>query len=275
MICIAHLSDLHFGRADPDLRAPLLEAVNGARPDVVAISGDLTQRARSAQFREASAFIDEIEAPVVIVPGNHDIPLDRPLSRLIAPFAGYRRHISLDLQPKFVSDKVTVAGINTVTRFAWQSGHVKRRALKRLCTVFGGDPERLNVVVAHHPLEQAPEVRKSPTRGAHAAIDTLSGCGADILLTGHLHTWHAGPIITRPEGGRILQIHAGTGLSTRLRGEENDFALLKVDKPDLTLERWVAGPDRLRFAPVDVRYFRQEPTGWTDATPRTASRAAR
>ena len=202
MICIAHLSDLHFGRADPDLRAPLLEAVNGARPDVVAISGDLTQRARSAQFREASAFIDELEAPVVIVPGNHDIPLDRPLSRLIAPFAGYRRHISLDLQPKFVSDEVAVAGINTVTRFAWQSGHVKRRALKRLCTVFGGDPERLNVVVAHHPLEQAPEVRKSPTRGAHAAIDTLSGCGADILLTGHLHTWHAGPIITRAEGGQ-------------------------------------------------------------------------
>ena len=82
---LIHLSDLHFGKDRPDLLTPLLESVNAFDPDLVIISGDLTQRAREKEYRAARAFIDRINAPVLSVPGNHDIPLHRPFTRFLTP----------------------------------------------------------------------------------------------------------------------------------------------------------------------------------------------
>ena len=82
---IVHLSDLHFGRIDPALVEPLAEAVNETAPTLVVVSGDLTQRARSQQFKEAREFLDRLPRPQVVVPGNHDVPLYDVLSRFARP----------------------------------------------------------------------------------------------------------------------------------------------------------------------------------------------
>src|SRR5436190_8754647 len=90
---IAHLSDLHFGRVAPETLSPLRDAVASLRPDLVAVSGDLTQRARKRQFQQARDFLDSLPGPQVVVPGNHDVPLYNVLARWLWPLENYRRHI--------------------------------------------------------------------------------------------------------------------------------------------------------------------------------------
>lgn len=247
MTRLVHLSDLHFGRARPELLDPLVEAVNGLAPDLVAISGDFTQRARRWQFRMAREFIDRLEPPVLSVPGNHDVPLENLPLRLIAPFLGYRRWISTTLEPVFVKDGTTVVGLNTVNPYVWQSGKVGRKMVEHACDAFEGREHTVRVIVAHHPFEHGPEDEKKPMRGAADAIDELARCGADIVLTGHLHTWRAEPFAERSGRRGAVQVHAGTGLSTRLRGEENDFNLLTVTGRRLLVERYAVAADAAKF----------------------------
>lgn len=248
MIRLLHLSDLHFGRARAELFEPLVEAVNRLAPDLVAISGDFTQRARRSQFRMARAFLDRLEPPVLSVPGNHDVPLENLPLRVVAPFLGYRRWISRTLEPVFTKDGTTVVGLNTVNPYVWQSGKVGRRAVEHACAAFEGREDTVRVIVAHHPFEHGPDVEKKPMRGAAAAIDELARCGADIVLTGHLHTWRAEPFAERAGRRGAVQVHAGSGLSTRVRGEENDFNLLTVEGRRLLVERYAAAADVAEFA---------------------------
>ena len=99
MRTIIHLSDLHFGRVHRPALAPLAAAIERIKPDFIAISGDLTQRARPGQFREARAFLDALPAPYLVVPGNHDVPLYNVVQRVLKPLAKYRRIVSTDLEP--------------------------------------------------------------------------------------------------------------------------------------------------------------------------------
>ncbi|MFD0860467.1 metallophosphoesterase family protein [Roseovarius aquimarinus] len=260
---IIHLSDLHFGRARPELLAPLTAQVNALAPDLVAISGDLTQRARSAQFREAAAFIEALDAPVLVVPGNHDIPLHDPVSRILRPWRNYHRLISRDLEPEYADDGLVVLGVNTVNRFAHQSGRFSRRALARIATRFAEAGDRARIIVAHHPLEQRATDTKRPTRGAARAVDHLARLGADMILTGHLHSWRAEPFAHKDGRRALLQIHAGTGLSTRLRGEENDFNLIETAPGEITVTRHAAGEGDMAFAPDRTRRFTASHTGWS------------
>ena len=255
MTRIIHLSDLHFGRARPELLEPLVAAVNGLAPDLVAISGDLTQRARRGQFKQARDFIDRLEPPVLCVPGNHDVPLENLAVRLVAPFMAYRRYVSVVLEPVFEAEGTTVVGLNTVNPYVWQSGKVGQRAVERACAVFEGRDDTVRIVVAHHPFEHGPDVEKKPMRGAAGAIDRLADCGADIVLTGHLHTWMAEPFAERPGRRGAVQVHAGTGLSTRVRGEENDFNLLTVRDRRLLVERYAAAADAQDFTKVGEAHF--------------------
>ena len=102
MRTLVHLSDLHFGRTDPALIEPLLASIAAIAPDLVVVSGDLTQRARAAQFAEARAFLDRIAQPRIVVPGNHDVPLYRVWERFLSPLGKYKKHIGSDLEPTFV-----------------------------------------------------------------------------------------------------------------------------------------------------------------------------
>ena len=94
MRTIAHISDLHFGRINPLIPPALREALLEARPDVVVVSGDLTQRARRAEFAAARQFLGSLPFPQVVVPGNHDVPLHDVMRRWLAPLEKYRSYIS-------------------------------------------------------------------------------------------------------------------------------------------------------------------------------------
>src|ERR1700736_241441 len=106
MRTIVHLSDIHFGRTDHATIAPLIEAVTGMRPDLVAVSGDLTQRARTVEFRDARAFLDTLPKPLIVVPGNHDVPLHNLYARFVQKLEKYQRFISRDLEPSYVDEEI-------------------------------------------------------------------------------------------------------------------------------------------------------------------------
>ena len=261
---IAHLSDLHFGRDRPELLDPLVEAVNELEPDLAAISGDLTQRARPSQFRAARDFIDRLEAPVLAVPGNHDVPLHNLFLRFLWPWRQYRKWISPDLEPEFHDSEMIVLGVNTVNPMAHQSGWFTPRALDRVRNAFCNTRgRRARIVLAHHPLEHLPGEKKKLMRGADEAMEELGRLNTDIVLSGHLHSWRADPFAEKPGRNAVLQVHAGTGLSTRLRGQDNDFNLLEIDDGLIDVTRYAAAEDDDSFAMAQTRRFVTRAEGWT------------
>lgn len=258
MIRILHLSDLHFGRDRPELEAPLVRAVNGLAPDLVAISGDFTQRARRGQFDRAERFLQKIAPPTLSVPGNHDTPLDNLWVRFLRPWSRYRDAVDSELEPDHETDGLKVIGVNTVNRFSWQRGRIAGRTVRQVCRAFDDAGDRLRIVVLHHPLEHGPEVDKRLMRGATDALSRLEGCGADIVLSGHLHNTVTSPFAAAPG---LLFVQAGTGLSTRLRGESNTFNLLTGDRTGIEIETHAAGDDA-EFTPKDRVRFQRHPQGW-------------
>lgn len=264
MVRLVHMSDLHFGRDRPELHQELLDVVNQLAPDLVVISGDLTQRALRPQFRAAQAFIRGLTPPVLSVPGNHDVPLYNVAARFIRPFANYRRMIARDLEPVFEAPGVIVAGMNSVDPFSWQRGLAREGSVARTCALFrAAPPDTLRVLVAHHPFEQAEEATKTPMQGAETALKALAECGLDMVLTGHLHQWAVTPFTMLHEKDGALQVQAGTGLSDRLRGEENDFNLITRDERGISITRYVAGTGG--FAALPVLRMAQRGGGWAPA----------
>ncbi len=256
---ILHISDLHFGRTREDLLEPLIAQINDLAPDMVAFSGDLTQRARVGQFEQAAAFIDRLTPPVLSVPGNHDTPLDNPWLRFVKPFGRYRSIVSQDLEPSFEDDEVALIGVNTVNRFAWQSGKISRRTTRRVCSAFLGAPDgRTHVVMMHHPLEHDIGTEKKLMRGARAAVASLGRCGADVVLSGHLHNAQVAPLTAAPG---VLLVQAGTGLSTRLREDINSFNLLHIGPGRIKVERYGA-ESAPRFEIIETARFAKAKSVW-------------
>lgn len=260
---VVHISDLHFGRTLPHLLEPLLARIAETAPHLVVVSGDLTQRARTREFRAARAFLDRLSAPWIAVPGNHDVPLYNVGRRLIAPYRGYRRWISANLEPAYIDEEITVAAINTVDPRAWQRGRIGRSAIHRAARYFvSRAPERTRLVVVHHPFSHLPGEPKELMAGAAVGIRALSEAGVDIVLSGHLHAWRAEPVATRLDGGQTLQIQAGTGLSNRLRGEDNDFNLLSIAPGVVGVERYAATPEGDDFRSAASLRFSRTNRGW-------------
>src|SRR3954466_14254925 len=137
MRTLLHLSDLHFGRIDPAILTPLVRFIGELKPDVVAISGDLTQRARTTEFLAAKEFLAAIPFPQIVVPGNHDVPLHNLFARFARKLDRYRRYITADLQPVFADSEVVAVGVNTARAFTWKDGRINAWQLKQLRTALG------------------------------------------------------------------------------------------------------------------------------------------
>ncbi len=264
---IVHISDLHYGRVRDGLDEILLEHVTALRPDLVAVSGDLTQRARHHQFEAARRFLDRLPAPHITVPGNHDVPLENLFIRFVTPFSRYKKYIDTELEPEHHDGEVSVVGVNSVNPYAWQSGKIGAHTSARICAAFDNAPARpMRIVVLHHPLTLKPGSQKRPTEGAAQALTTLADCGADIVLSGHLHSWDAAPFTTHEGGHETLLVQAGTALSTRVRGEENDLNLLIVDGNEVTIERFAAGEEGV-FEIGTRHVWRREGVAWRPSAP--------
>src|SRR3954464_6584162 len=132
MRTLVHLSDLHFGRVDAALLQPLQQLVTRLAPDVLVVSGDLTQRAKSEEFKAARAFLDTLPGPQIVVPGNHDIPLYNVASRFLAPLRKYTRYVTLDLTPEYVDEEIAVLGINTARSLTFKDGRINREQVEQI-----------------------------------------------------------------------------------------------------------------------------------------------
>jgi 3',5'-cyclic AMP phosphodiesterase CpdA len=258
---MAHLSDLHFGREHPRVVEAVLEDVAAARPDLVVVSGDLTQRARRRQFQAARAFLDRFPAPVLVVPGNHDIPLFDLARRFLRPLARYRALVTADLDPLFHDDELAVLGVNTARSNVWKSGHVSHAQIDGIRARLSPLPDRVfKVLVTHHPFVAPPGTRKGRVLGRGLqALQAAEACGVDLLLAGHLHVGFSGDVRAHYLSIRrsILVAQAGTATSLRVRGEPNTYNVITVDGSALALA--VRAWDGTRFAPLSsVRYVKRD-----------------
>jgi 3',5'-cyclic AMP phosphodiesterase CpdA len=262
-----HLSDLHFGRIDAALLQPLTDRIRRIAPDLVVISGDLTQRARGAQFRQARAFLDSLPFARVVVPGNHDVPLHNLAARMLRPLAKYRRYISADLEPCFVDAEIAVLGVNSARSLAFKNGRINAVQLARVRERLLRLPARVTkAVVTHHPLDLPPGHSGRDLVGrARLAMTTFAACGVDLLLAGHLHLGHAGSTAARYEidGHAAVVVQAGTATSTRGRGEANSFNVIRIERPEIEIERWIWDAAAGTFAASTPQRFGLSGRAWS------------
>lgn len=276
MRTLVHLSDLHFGRVDASLLAPLRAAVESAKPDLLVVSGDLTQRARRAQFAQAAAFLDTLPRPQLVVPGNHDVPFYDVARRFLAPLKRFRRSIEADEFPYYEDAEIAAVGLNTARSLTFKGGRVNREQVAEVERRFHGLPEPVTrIVVSHHPFDLPEGADAGDLVGrADMAMQAFAGCGVDVFLSGHLHTTHAGSTARRYriEGYAALAVQAGTATSTRERGEANAFNLLRIGSRSLWLETWSWRPEVQRYLPGPERRFAWlEGQGWGPAEPATGT----
>jgi 3',5'-cyclic AMP phosphodiesterase CpdA len=266
MRTLVHLSDLHFGRVDYSVLEPLVATAWEIKPDVVVISGDLTQRARSRQFKDAREFLDRLPSPQIIVPGNHDVPMHNVYKRFAQPLDKYKRYITDDLAPFYSDEEVAVLGLNTARSLTIKDGRINEEQIatihERLCAFTA---EVTKIIVTHHPFD-LPEGHNDDLIGrAQLAMEAIARCGADVLLAGHLHVSHTGESSARYKiaGHSALIVSAGTATSTRGRGETNSFNVLRIKRPFIGVERLSWQPERAAFAPSSTEHFKHTPDGWT------------
>ncbi|MEN3276338.1 MAG: hypothetical protein V7631_2128 [Massilia sp.] len=269
MRTLIHLSDLHFGRVDQALLGPLHDLVHSIAPDVVVVSGDLTQRAKVEQFEEARAFLDTLPGPQIVVPGNHDISLYNVFRRFVKPLARFKRYITDDLGPVYVDEEIAVVGVNTARSLTIKDGRVNREQVAGIRTQLAGlDPKITRIVVTHHPfdLPDSFEERDLINR-APMAMEVFAECGVDVLLAGHMHVSHAASTASRYQidAYAALVVQAGTATSTRGRGEVNSFNLLRVEHERVEIDRY--GWDALSntFRVVVTEKFLRTGSVWAPA----------
>jgi 3',5'-cyclic AMP phosphodiesterase CpdA len=264
---IVHLSDVHFGAIDPGSIGPVVKKVQELQPHVVVLSGDLTQRARIAQFRDARAFLDRLPAPQIVVPGNHDIPAYNLIARFFFPLANYKKYITNDLTPSFFDDELAIVGVNTARSNVIKGGRINDKQIEavrsQLCTI---DDAVLKVVVTHHPFELPENSHHSDVVGrADEAVPAIESCGGDLLLAGHLHVSHIETTAKRyklANGGNALVIQAGTATSTRVRGEPHSFNLIDFDNPRLSVTRFESQVAGESFSPAETKRYIKSGNGW-------------
>lgn len=265
---LIHLSDLHFGAHDDRLVAAVEARIDEEKPDLVVISGDFTQRARTEQFEEACDFLTRLKDAgheVLGVPGNHDVPLYDVLRRFLSPLTRYKRYIDDTLCPYHELDGAVVLGINTARSLTIKDGRISEEQVALIRETFARARDVPRILVTHHPLfalpvGEGPELGKAIGR-QEMALEAIGEAGVDVLLAGHNHrasTHSARDLATR--AGPALVIQAGTATSTRLRDEEQSFNRIDIEghRVTLTVQSW----DGSAFVSGDEQSYAQEGDHW-------------
>ncbi len=228
MTVLLQVSDPHFGTEQPTIVDALTELARQQRPDLVVLSGDITQRARPAQFRAARSFVDRLGAPVLAVPGNHDIPLFDLWARLRRPYRRYSAAFGNDLEPVHRCADLLAVCVNTTRPWRHKDGEVSSLQIARVARLLEhADPAQLRVVVVHQPMAVTrAEDEPGRLRGHAVAQRRWAEAGADLVIGGHIHLPYVMPLqgLARP----LWVVQAGTAVSSRVRdGAPNSVNLLR------------------------------------------------
>jgi 3',5'-cyclic AMP phosphodiesterase CpdA len=262
---LMQISDPHFGTERRNVADALLRLARRERPDLVVASGDITQRATKAQFAAARRYFDELQAPALMVlPGNHDIPLFDLAARVFSPLGRYRAAFGSDLEPVVDTPAWLVLGLNTTRRWRHRNGEVSDaqidRAAQRLAAA---GPNQLRVVVVHQPIAVArPQDERHLLRGGRRAIREWSQAGADLILGGHIHLPYVLPLheIDPSLPRRLWAVQAGTAISLRIRPEAGPSVNLVRRAGEhgafWSIERWDYLADDGEFGQVDSAVVR-------------------
>lgn len=242
MSVLLQISDTHFGSERPRVVEALVALAQRERPDLVVLSGDITQRARAAEFRAARAFTDRLGAPLVAVPGNHDIPLFDLPARLFHPYARQRAAFGAELEPVHDAAGLLVVCVNTTRPWRHKNGQVSAAQIERVAArLAAAAPGQLRVVVVHQPAAVKRERDAHDLLRGHApALRRWAQAGADVVMGGHIHL----PYVIEQRGlaRPLWVVQAGTAVSSRVRaGVPNSVNLLRWNGArEVQVEQWDA-----------------------------------
>lgn len=247
MSCLLQISDPHFGTERPDVLQALEQLSLALAPGLVVLSGDITQRATAAQFAAARAFSDRLGAPVLAIPGNHDIPLYQLAARVFAPYARYRKAFGDALEPVFESPEWLVVSVNTTRWYRHEDGAVSAAQIERVARrLEAATPLQVRVVVTHQPvMVTRTQDLGNRLHGRERAVARWSAAGADLILGGHIHLPFVRPLHDAFSGcaRTAWAVQAGTATSSRVRaGHPNSVNVVRADiaggKRACRVERW-------------------------------------
>lgn len=268
MRTLAHISDLHFGTVIPEVAEGLVDDLTRLDPSLVIISGDLTQRARRRQFKDARAFLERLPQPQLVVPGNHDIPLYDVARRFLAPLNRYREYVSADLNPVFEDEQLFAVGLNTARSFTWQNGRMSEEQVAFLeTTLRRAKPDQTKLVITHHPFLPPPNGAGIDLVGRAAqAVPILAAGNVDLLLSGHLHRGYAGDIRSHYPLARrsIIALQAGTATSGRTRNEPNAYNWITLTRERIAIA--VRAWSGRSFEPLQETSYHRTAQGWIAET---------
>ena len=265
MTLLLHLSDPHFGTEQPQVVAALVALVRARRPDLLVLSGDITQRARPPQFAAARRFCQDLGiARMLALPGNHDIPLFDLAGRVLRPYANYLEAFGPRLDPVLEADADLLVGVNTTRPTRHKDGEVSPAQVARVAhQLRAARAGVLRIVVTHQPAEVLrPEDRHDRLHGAEAALQAWSAAGADLVLGGHIHLPYVMDLVKRPTPTPrpMWCVQAGTAVSARVRhGTSNSVNLIGWTPPrpgearQCTLERCDYDAATGAFASAETR----------------------
>ena len=221
---ILHLSDLHFGTEKAACMAAIRLFCLEHKIEAVVVSGDLTQRARYTQFYDCKQFLDSLNLPYLVVPGNHDIPLYHLWNRVFSPFARYQLFFG-GMENTLETEHFYVIGVNSIRRRYHTRGHISLSQIQEIDLKLQQAPtHKIKLIAAHQPFYTPPDhshgVKDCPILG-QMAQEVWSKSGLNGLLHGHLHhtaVYDLNELYQLNASHAVLEIHAGTATSYRLHG---------------------------------------------------------
>jgi 3',5'-cyclic AMP phosphodiesterase CpdA len=241
---LLHISDMHFGGSHARDRAEaVLRTEAEVKPDAVVCSGDLVEWAEAkGAWQEVRAFFQKLVAPLLVIPGNHDLPRINVIARIFSPLASYRRHVHEEVNTTLELKNAVIVGLSTARFWSLDRGHISREQIEWARQALSGAKQgRVKVIAMHQALRGiCTGIRRHQVYGAQRALRSFADMGADLVLSGHSHFAHSEHIVA-DSGRSLVWVQAGaTGSSRfrRTREQQNSLNVIRAKAGEVIIECW-------------------------------------